>query len=213
MDYYEYQIGSPNWWIKKVPPTDEKFQKELSRLGGLNTFGEPILKAVWLGTHLSDTSYKPTLAFKKIWHGLTHFEYRDDEGNIKVIHREDDAPKGKLVLPVYQTLELGMLRWGIMKWMSVEDAIRGGRFDPQARSETGERLFSDPPMKGVYNLFFKVETAEGRYKSLDEEVLYAVREMWHYNERTSIDKKVADLLADERREEKESRETARAVWY
>lgn len=195
MDYYEYKVGEPNWWIKRPPERNKSFDKELVKLGGLNTFGSPILKAEWMGTYMSDSSYKPTLAFKKVWSGITHYDN-----------------SGLITIPVYQTLELGMLRWGIFKWMSTEDAIRGGRFNPDAEDGEGRPLYRRPPREGIYNLFFRVDTADGKYKPLDEEVLYAVREIWHYNENTSLEQKVADILADEQREITVGNEAAKAVW-
>lgn len=212
MDYYEYNAGSePFWWIKTPPERNLRFEKELERLAGTNYFGDPILRVDWAGTLMSDVSFKPQLKFRKIWHGLTHFTYYDD-GNLITIHREDEAPKDKFVIPVYQTLELGRLRWVVSKWQSVEDAVRSGRFDPETKGEDGKRLFCSPPPKGVYNAFFFVETADGRFRDLDNEVLEAVKAIWHYNENTSLDKKVADFEADEERRTREGNEAAKAVW-
>jgi hypothetical protein len=196
MDYYEYKQGEKDWWIKRPPLRNKSFDKELERLGGTNTFGNPVLKAEWMGTLMSDTAYEPTLAFKTVWEGVTHYDH-----------------SGFISVPVNQKLELGVLRWGIFKWMSTEEAMRGGRFNQEAMDERGKPLYRKPPREGIYNLWFKVETADGRYKPLDDEVLYAVREMWHYNENTPIDKKIEHLKEDERRQAREDSDSARAAWY
>lgn len=210
-DYYTYIAGSGDWWTKTPPARNLHFERELELLGGKNTFDMPILRVSWGGSLLSDVAFKPTKKYKKLWYGLTHFTYRDDEGRMRKILREDEAPEGKLVLPVYQTLELGRLRWVLEKWQSIEDAVAGGRFN-DSKDADGNRLFREPPAKGVYNAWFWVETADGGFRDLDNEVLEVIKQMWRYNETTSIDQKVADMIEDERKERREAAAEAQAAW-
>lgn len=210
--YYTYYAGSEaGWQIKTPPPRDVYFEEELKRIAGVNTFGNPILRVDWGGTLKSDVAFKDTLKYKKVWRGMVGFSYTDDKGLVINVDRADEVPDDKFCLARYGTIELGQLRWFISKWESIEDATRNGRFT-DITDEEGIRLFRDPPPQGVYNSWVIVESADGYYRGLDNAVLEEVKRQWHWNETKTVGEQIADLRADEAREEKAATACADNRW-
>lgn len=209
--YYQYRVGeSAQWWLKEPPARNLAFERELELAGGTNRFGNPILRVRWAATLLSDVAEKKTIKYKKIFRSFSHLAYMDN-GQLITIGREEDAPADKIVTPIYNTIELGRLRWVVESWQSVEDAVKGGRFT-DAKGEDGQRLFRTPPPEGVYNAFQFIETADKKFRDLDDEVLTAIKGSWRYNENTTVDQKIADMIADEKQEAKEDKEKARKAF-
>ena len=203
-DYYEYTPdGSATWMLKAAPARNLLFEEELTKFSGVNTFGEPILRVQWAGTLANEFSEKPALKYKQMWKGLVGFDYTNDDGDVVRVRDARTAPADKFVTAVYDTIELGRLRWIVEAWQSKEHAVKSGREDAD-----GIKI----PATGTYNAFFWIETLDKKYRALDMGVLEAVKGMWHYSEAVSIDQKYADFISDSKKEQKENTAAAREMW-
>lgn len=205
-DYFEYYPGkTADWWRKQPPPLDRGFAEELHRCS------QGQLRVVWGGTEMSDVSAIPTLKYKATWRGLTGFYY-SDKGKHVPISRPEDAPSGKLALPCYETLELGRLRWIIEYNESAEHVAKSGRLDQRILDIHGNPVFAKLTSEGLWNFFFCVETADGKYRGLDKEVLGVVLDMWHFHLTATIEQKMEAHVYAERRKKIMERQSAQNVW-
>ncbi len=212
--YYQYVPGKTlYWWLKDAPARDPEFERELTGFGGLNPFGKPNLKVTFGQKIMSDRARLPRLKYCKHWRGLTHFEYADLSGNIQKVQRPDEVPAYAQARPIYQTLELGELRWMVEYWQPIEQAIAAGAFDPKINGSDGKPLYCAPPQEGVYNLFYKVKAADNRsYADLSRDVMDYIKGEWHFNQNATLADKWDALVAAEREDQRIGREQSQNVW-
>lgn len=161
---------------------------------------------------MSDTSSVPTLKYKATWRGMVGFNYTDEAGVVHRVKSVAEVPEGKMAIAVYDTIELGRLRWLIEVWMSTADAIKAGRFDSEILGLDGKPLYRPAPPEGIYNAYFWIQTLDGGFRTMDDGVLEVVKEMYQYSRSTPVAKQYADIIEDDIREEKENKEQTQAVW-
>lgn len=193
--FYEYdQLGSGSWWVKTPPVAEPWFQAELNLAAGYSDRGQPNLRVVWGGTALSDITEKPQLKYKvtrEIISGFTYVKEDGELGTTKSMNLPKDAKVPWEFYPQKRQIELGRLRWVIEKHVSADELAKLGRFRNR-RATDGELILRELPPEGVYDHFFWVQTANHKYRDLDNEVLTAVIAMHQYNLNTSEAQKVLD---------------------
>lgn len=160
---------------------------------------------------MSDVSAVPTKKYKATWRGITTFKCSIDGQEIFLSH-PDQAPLGRIALPVYETFELGRLRWIIEYNENPEDAEKRGRLDQRILDSHGNPVFAKLTSEGLWNFFFCVQTADGKFRDLDREVLEVVKEMWHYHKTASVEQKAEALIYAERRRKLLDKENAQNEW-
>jgi hypothetical protein len=143
----EYDLEKPETWIVyPEPPTDPGFDRELLAIGDRNPHGAPMLVRRWGATYRS----KGQLVYK-IYEGepiKAGYHYKDpDTGETVRVEFEKEAPRNAIVLPYWESLELGELRHIIERWVSPDDLAKQGYFDPALRAATLEEGVS-PALKG-----------------------------------------------------------------
>jgi len=201
--YFEYdprQGGS--WWIKDVPTAEPWFQEELNRFAGLSTFEQPKLRLSWAATLIHDYAAAPTLKYKATREIITGYRYNKNDGSVGTCDSMTQALDAELpwkFAPVYKRIELGRLRWVVEIHVPAHELKAMGRFQKVHDSE-GKRILRDLPEKGVYDHYFWIQRANGRYRDPDREVLTAIEAMYSYNVNTSA----AQKLLDEREREQQS---------
>ncbi len=154
------------------------------------------LRVVWGATLESDISAKPTLKYKQIWTGMVGL----DESN------------SILALPKYGEIELGRLRWIVEYNQPPEIAEKHGRCDQSVLDDDGSRLFKPLTREGLWNFFCAIETADGRFRDLDNEVLTEVLASWNYHLTRTPSQKMADIIADQNKVKRNERESQSNFW-
>jgi hypothetical protein len=59
-------------------------------------------------------------------------------GDMREVKTLAEVPEGKICVPIYRSVELGELRWIVLKWKSPEDLERMGFFDKSLRYQAVE---------------------------------------------------------------------------
>lgn len=201
--YYEYNPDEGSgWWKKESPVADPSFQKGLTELAGMNPFGKPNLRVEWAGKLLHDITEQPQLKYKITANVTTGYYYEKADGTIGTTASKGDAidaaPNGFYV-PKKEQIPVGRLRWVIEQWESAESLREKGRFT-RLYDDTGQKVLRSLPPEGVYNHFFWVQTADRKYRDLDNQVLTAVQAMYLYNvTNTEAQKTLDDIERDNNR--------------
>jgi hypothetical protein len=212
--YYEYRPGSGNWWSKTVPTVEPWFQAELNLLAGYSDRGQPKLRVVWAGNLLHDITEKPQLKYKAVREIISGYNYVKEDGTIGLtpsMNLPEDAKVPWEFYPKKERIELGRLRWVIEKHVPAHELRKKGRFENLC-SPDGEKILRDLPEEGVYDCYFWIQRANGRYREPDREVLTAIQAMWHYNITTSEAQKTLDDIERAKTQTLIGAEEAVSIW-
>jgi hypothetical protein len=217
MDEFEYIDDRPETWTYHPPPAfPQWFQEGLNRFAGLNRHGQPNLRLVWGGTAISDKTDKYSLKYlaghsTNVLAGYNCYK----DGEATFVTDLADAPEGTLVMPATKSEPLGLLRWVIEKWTSPEELERTNRFRSRYLPGEMEAVLRDFPREGIYDVFWIVETRDGKFRHADEQVLNVAEMYWNYqkkplHERQADDQRAED--AEKQRLETKDAEEWKAVW-
>src|SRR5690242_14845006 len=117
----DYDLNNPaTWTVMEAPTVDREWEASLTRLGGLNPFGQPVLVWRWGATYVdpmrADGSLKNLLAKKETT--LVGFEFTDPVTNVQMTAAKlEDIPPHVLVpVPKYEAIQLGERRIIIERW-------------------------------------------------------------------------------------------------
>src|SRR5688572_19569292 len=142
---------------------DAAFAEELTRIGGTNDRGEPILRCVWGATaqvwEAGGWCLKYVTASPAV---LVGFEYVED-GTLVFVERLADVPLTIIAAPVYRSEEKGEERWIIERWRSPEFLATTGRFTARHDPATGEELIRELPTEGHYDFFMRLQNTDGTF--------------------------------------------------
>ncbi len=212
--YYDYKLGSGDWWRKDVPTANPAFQRGLDDLAGINPFGKPVLRLSWAGTLLHDYTEKPQLKYQITARHIVGYDYIKTDGTIgfsKSMNLAKDAKLPWEFQPRFENVPLGRLRWVVEEWESAESLREKGRFT-KLHDEYGNKILRDLPGEGVYNHYFWIQTRDGKYRDPDMQVLTAIQAMWEYD--ISVREAQAGLDAIEFNNERTiiSGREAKSVW-
>lgn len=186
---FEYIENNPDSWkFQKLPDIPKEFQAELTKIGGINRFGQPNLRVVRGNEVLSDIAEDASVLKYHVGYSATQtngFEYEED-GIAKYAQRIEDVPEGLMVKRMVMGREpLGELRYIIEVWVSPEELEAKNRF--QNRAVDGEVLLREFPRQGIYERYFTVETADGGFRKLDNAVLEFIAFKWKTEQELSED--------------------------
>lgn len=134
---------SEKWFVMDAPPLNPEWVRALTRIGGLNPFGKPVLRAVWGATHQDEMSVDSGL---KYWIGsrprtLEGFAFKCPVTDLDmVVKKMEDVPPAVLVaVPQYcDAIELGERRWIIEGWRSNDFLAKSGRYQDGSVVDYGE---------------------------------------------------------------------------
>ncbi|HKS27822.1 MAG TPA: hypothetical protein VJS44_08385 [Pyrinomonadaceae bacterium] len=220
--YYEY--GRSGWTFKQPPIIDPVLQKELTRIGGTDRFGDPRWRFNWGGAcivqrfigdrhpHIigplsalkldggkfsPDRPVIPTLRSHAI-HGKqmepAYMCFIADDGKITKVGDQRYVPKGKISWWEFNHVWYGKLRWFIEVKLEPEELVQAGIY----RAD-------DPnvPSRGDYLWKLTIQTPSGHYFEPDEKYLEMVVKHTLENETES--------LSDLYRKDKEKRDADEAA--
>ena len=164
-------------------PSD--FQRELTRIAGLNPFGLPVLRLVD-----GEKEVEWIAGCKRLKYPLTSIPrerhcYRDDEGNVRSVARVDDVPEEKFSWVEQTEDERGEERQIVERWRSAEFLAASGRFR-QRRDDDGTELLPELPPEGHYDFFMRLQRPNGEPHPADEGALEMVRALWAYEHSTTL---------------------------
>lgn len=202
---YEYVENDESTWRYHTPPSMPAwFQEELNKIAGLNPFNRPNLRVIWGGTEMSDKSYerdklKYSCGYSPV--DVSGYKYFSD-GQWHFTDNVDDLDKSILILPCVQQEELGLLRFVIERWVSADELANDKRFQRLYGEGDLEPTLRHFPREGVYDTYLIVESAEGKFRRLDYDVIGFIKMKWKYDQKP-LHEKEADASAVAERAEKE----------
>nr|AUN37432.1 hypothetical protein [uncultured bacterium] len=139
----DYDLDNPaTWTVMEAPTVDRAWEETLTRIGGLNPFGKPMLVWRWGATYVDpmreDGSLKYLLAKKEAT--LVGFEFTDPITNMQmtVAKLEDIPPHILIPVPKYEAVQLGERRIIIERWRSAEFLAQTGRFHKNFLRDPGK---------------------------------------------------------------------------
>lgn len=149
--HFEYR--SPDDLYPHPAPHDcnlREWNRILGEIGGRDDFGDNRLQLVWGGTaQKRGYEQKPNGVSVPCWNikypgpvpksrKLKGFEYVSDRDNKSCfVPRADLAPKGAFVYPVYEYLQLGMLRWVLERKFTPVELV-ALQMHPDPNTEAGK---------------------------------------------------------------------------
>ena len=183
-----------------APVSAENWNRELAQIGGTDRFGDVRLRLVWAGTMMKrgyDQTADGSVEAPQIKYPgpvpkirrLCGFHYRTKrESKSNFVLRADLAPKGAFVTPVYDYIQLGILRWVLERKFTPEELIllqmypdpatEEGRnygrekisttmhtpYGPRTTWSYGNRRFiAAMDTRGEYVGLYPLETPDGKY--------------------------------------------------
>lgn len=183
---FEYlENDQSTWCFQKLPDIPKDFIEELTRIGGLNRFGQPNLRVVKGNEIKHDkTEDRTLLKYHTGWTPMEVSGYRYTEGGEpRFTTRLEDVPPSVMVFPAMEQEELGLLRYVIEKWISPEELERMNRFQNRYAPGDIEATLREFPREGVYDTYFIVNNASGGFKMLGREVLEYLKFRWHFEQK------------------------------
>lgn len=140
----DYDLDNPaSWTVMEAPAVDKSWEEALTKIGGLNPFGKPMLQWVWGGTYRDpmkvDNSLKYLIGKKEST--LEGFAFTDPVTGMEVmVAKMEDVPATvQIAVPKYTGLiELGERRIIIEHWRSPEELARQRRFRPNMLRDHGK---------------------------------------------------------------------------
>lgn len=140
----DYDLANEaTWTVMEAPPVDPSWIEQLTRIGGLNPFKQPMLVWRWGATYRDPMAVDNGL---KYWlcnreSTLMGFEYTDPATQEKVfVKREAEVPSTVLIaVPKYTgQIQLGERRIIIEQWRSPEFLARSGRYQETMLLDPGK---------------------------------------------------------------------------
>ena len=161
----------------------ERWQKELTRIGGTTDYGEPRLKLVWC-PEVEITAYgrrrKRFLAavLKRMTHWL---ESRPDGTRINHPPSKQtpaNVNPASILTPVYTRIDIAKQRWAIMEWWAPELLLEdweANRYEWQGPERID--ILGPSPIEGQYRLVKLIQTEEGLYREPEEVDMQEMRHL------------------------------------
>lgn len=144
----DYDLDNPSTWEPmEAPSVDRSWTEALTKLGGLNPFGRPVLEMRWGATYRDPMSEDNGLKYFLSWGEgkLKRFAFTDPvTGMDMLVDKLDDVPDSIIAIPHYSAVELGERRFIVEQWRSAEFLARSGRYQ--------EHTLHDPDK--TYQFFF-----------------------------------------------------------
>ena len=184
---YEYlENDQSTWTFQKLPDIPNDFVSELTRIGGLNRFGQPNLRVVKGNEVKNDRAEdRQLLKYHAGWtpQEVSGYLY-EQNGQRHFTQLLENIPPDVLVWPTMQQEELGLLRYVIERWISPEELADAGRF--QRRYDDGDLAptLREFPREGIYDAYFIVQSADQKFKKLGPEVLDFIKFRWYWENKS-----------------------------
>jgi hypothetical protein len=131
----DYDLENPSTWVPMEAPTvDPSWVNDLTRIGGLNRFGQPNLVWRWGATHRDPMALDNGLKYWLMTKDpeLQGFEFTDPVTKmlLRVKKMEDVPPTVIIAEPKYEAVQLGERRIIVEQWRSPEFLARSSRYLP-----------------------------------------------------------------------------------
>jgi hypothetical protein len=128
----DYDLDNPGSWEVMPPPEmDREWEQQLTRIGGLNPFGQPNLVWRWGATYVDPMKESGDLKYlvAKKEPELRGFEFTDPvTGMTLFVETEKEVPPSIVAVPKYEAVQLGERKIIIERWRSAEFLARCGRY-------------------------------------------------------------------------------------
>lgn len=179
-EHFEYRSPA-DLYVHKEPFSPEPWNERLLKIGGRCPAGDPRLRIVWGGTEKkrgyaqTPTGSVPVMTIK--YPGpipkarkLKSYCYFTGPNQKAHVARIDLVPEGKMAIPEYEYLELGMLRWIFERKFTPSELVAAG-LRPDPRTEQGKnygyrggrRYIAPMEPKGEYVGLYPLTTPDGLY--------------------------------------------------
>jgi len=199
---FEYlENDQSTWKFQRLPDISEDFIVELTRIGGLNRFGQPNLRVVKGNEIKHDRAENMQLL--KYHAGWTPMEVSgyvyEANGQRHFTTKLEEVPPDVLVFPSMQQEELGLLRYVIEKWTSPEELERTNRFQRRYAEGDLTPTLRDFPREGIYDTYFIVQSLTNGFKLLGPDVLLYLKFRWHWEQKSFEEQEASreQLLAEQ----------------
>lgn len=142
----DYDLENPSTWVPMAAPTvSQSWVDRLTKIGGLNPHGKPMLVWRWGASYSDPMSVDGGL---KYWlsnreQTLEGFTFTCPVTDLEMfVEKMEDVPPAVLVaVPKYSPpIELGERRIIIEKWVSSEFLARSGRYTDESTRDNGESV-------------------------------------------------------------------------
>lgn len=183
---FEYlENDQSTWRYQRLPDIPRDFVEELTRIGGLNRFGQPNLRVVKGNEAKNDRSEDQTLLkYHTGWTPMEVSGYRYvEDGQTKFTTVLENIPESVMVWPDMAQEELGLLRYVVEKWVSPEELAKQRRFEKRYAEGDIAPTLREFPREGIYDTYFIVQTADRKFKLLGQDVLLYLRFRWHMEQK------------------------------
>lgn len=207
---FEYIEDNPaTWTFQKLPDIPEWFERELVRLAGLNRHGRPNLRVVKGNEVKTESAEHGGLKYHAGYAPpkTVGFEYVDN-GERFFVKDESEVPAGKILAPVIEQEELGLLRYVIEKWTSPEELEAQNRFKQRYGQGDINATLRTFPREGVYDTYYIVESFDESFRELDERLMTYLKFRWRFEnensagERETVIKRLAEAETSARQKAK-----------
>lgn len=177
-----YELTPDNVVNFPRPPINGRFQKELTRVAGKNEYGKPLVRLTW-GPEETRIAFgqvrKKYLA--AVLKKMTCWEERTSDGQVlrhKPSGTAPSAPVTSLLVPIYETTDIGKPRWFLEEWWPPELSASDWE-DHRYKWEHGIRVdvLGPRPNEGLYRSFRCIQTEDGKYREPNDEDLQEVRQL------------------------------------
>lgn len=190
------------------PGCQSDFEESLALIGGLNPFGQPVLRRVWGGTAEKWEGGGWCLRYPASGKPDLGYEYRDENGDTQFTWRLDEVPNNAIPLVVsrQRKSETGDEYHYIERWRSAEFLKSTGRFTV-IRDDEGDQVLPELPSQGHYDYFARLEKRDGSYHPADGEALMVIKAMWDYEHNFSLNERNQHVRADRKPKQQPRRGT------
>lgn len=207
----KYEISIDNLQNHPAPKIDGKWQKELTRIGGLNDYGKPKLKLIWCPDEERPAygemrkTYLAVVATR-----MKHWKESRFDGTI-IYHPPSSKPPialpDSLVVPEYEKSDIAKQRWAITEWWAPELVVPDWE-NQRYIMRDGEKVdvLGPAPTEGQYRLIEIIQTEDGKYREPCDADIEGIRKrIWlrdqekkeHGNREVQFDQKAIAELAGE----------------
>jgi len=189
---YEFDPHNPETWrTYPEPDLHPRYQKELVKLAGLNPHGQPNLRIVWGATVKSDTAHDKSQLKYFCGYGLTEvqgFRYKGADGQWKFTETIEEIDPTIMLIPATERPQIGLPRWVIEEWQSPEQLAQAKRFQEKQLDDDGNPILrTEIPAEGVYVTYFIVQSLEGNYRGIGDDVLDFIRQKYYFEHNYSYE--------------------------
>jgi hypothetical protein len=184
--HFEYRTPK-DLYVHMAPCSPDAWNARLLKIAGTDAAGDPRLRIVW-GGDAKKTGYRQDATGSVEIRTIRYpgpipkvreckgFKYIDNDGHWITVMRSDLVPVGKMIVPLYDYFELGVLRWILEMKMTPTELVAAQIYPglPGTRewetygTREGRRYKPRMNPRGEYFAVMPIQTPGKRYWEPDE---------------------------------------------